>query len=516
MAKLLGSYNISGNISQLIELQDEYIINGQIYDRNSMSAKGLTFAPVNSAPGNDITVLKTMNVGSKALGRSNRSVLMDETDGNVTWILNHSRYAENSYYYTRLVKITRNGKDTKIEYGNTFSNASDNIIAEFVAQDDQFVYIAINQTADYSNSNVNCIYRISKINPASTTFQNFGNQTYNVLLQETPTTLYFLTNRMGSVNAFTAYNKTSNSLPTILTESGTGSTSHSFNSIPAILDDKSFYLVKNGSLFGLGNNYFIKYYTIDVNTNTVNAVNVDVDVKNSPNAKTLLNIVGGSSLNNTSELIYHKDGDKEYITWIRYSTIPTGSSGQLGVNQSFMLTFERVSNTQLKLVSEEYFTGMICRGIITNNGNKFIVTSFDSQLIFWTWDTNNKRFNQVSSFTGNLRNFGIDLYNNILVQENDNSLSLLTNSVPLNITAKYVKDNYDYLGAPINSSINVFAQNFLGQFLSATVELTIYGPAKFSDNNAKKIQVTTTQNGSINIPIVIDDSGILKVTVRAL
>lgn len=64
-------------------------------------------------------------------------------------------------------------------------------------------------------------------------------------------------------------------------------------------------------------------------------------------------------------------------------------------------------------------------------------------------------------------------------------------------------DDLIYEGNDINTSIKIYSTNYKGDYLAQKVRLTIKGDAKFTDQDAKSIEVTTLTTGELEIPVTI-------------
>lgn len=79
------------------------------------------------------------------------------------------------------------------------------------------------------------------------------------------------------------------------------------------------------------------------------------------------------------------------------------------------------------------------------------------------------------------------------------------------VEIEFEKEYYDYTGASINTYINFSAVNYLGNNFTGTFELTLSGPAVFTENSSTTLRFTYAGSGKQQIGLTI--TGASPITV---
>lgn len=97
-----------------------------------------------------------------------------------------------------------------------------------------------------------------------------------------------------------------------------------------------------------------------------------------------------------------------------------------------------------------------------------------------------------------------------LVDGTTDAINVFSDSVAATIQCSFAQSSYNYNGSDINSNISVEAFNVNGQRIVTNVQIRLTSPnVKFTDNTTVKT-VTTSSSGAVNVPIVVTGPGILN------
>ena len=116
MAKVLNSQTISSSISKLVELPNNYIINGQFYNKTNMSPSPLDFGFYPSSSKCEMIVNKMVFPKCDLAAKTTQGILPDGSSSNISYcvkngISNHS----DGYSYVTFFKTEKFGNDVKIK-----------------------------------------------------------------------------------------------------------------------------------------------------------------------------------------------------------------------------------------------------------------------------------------------------------------------------------------------------------------------------------------------------------------
>ena len=502
MAKLLNSVVMNGNIKKVVELADEYIINGQLYDKSTFVPKPMTFCSI-GAVSNESLFYKTTYIDyTYGAFRTDNNILVDSSDSDSVFFFDSGAYQASGLY-----KITKTANGEVVKYAKFAADTQTS--CQIISQTANKIYLLFHRTYDGASCYVACV---DKANMTFDYTTNFGNAKTKILY-ENDTFLYLATSCFNNGYFIQKFNKTTGGNVNLLDDSRTGFTVQSMPSTITIKDNVgTVYAVRDGIFANPSTrNVLIRKYVIDFSTEKVTASNVTLDTS-------ILNgKIFASITDNTAGVMYELlnvvDGDKKYISLVIYNA---GITPYLTLSNEAIYTFEVVDEDNFKLVNYQCLSPILYKSMIPLNNNKLLLLNNEDGIAFYNWDTVNKCYSKTSVYQVPTKVVGIDMNNNIWIQRRDNSMDLLANTLPTTIYALFDKDEYNFNGDDISSTITVYAQNYAGQYLSSTIQLSLIGQVKFTDTGLKTRTVTTSNLNKMQIPITITGAGLLNANFKLL
>lgn len=500
MAKILNSTLINGVVSKMVELPENFIINGSVYDKYTLSPNPYDFCPIYSgAQEMFLSKAAFINVAWPSKPVLN-GVLMDSVNPDITYIVTQGLLGGNP----TIRRITKTPNGTVDQLLVTLSSNS-NDECDFISQDNNRVYFYINRnSANYTSY----IGYFNKFDGSMSSINLNGNTPR--FLKETEIFIYLITETGSSLNMF-KYNKTNNTLTTLYSEAQ----NFYYNDFVASEIDSNgvFYVVKDGKDLGMIDHYIaVKKYVLDTVKDTVTASQVTLDQSLYPNGKILINT--GASLYVSHWLLKYNDSvtGKKYMTHV----IHNRGKVNIGLNQldSAMYTYEMIDNDNWKMVSYTSFSPTMYKAFLPVLNNQIFMLAHEASTHVYTWDSASTSYKKTASFDGTMTAIGMDTNNNMYVQYGDTSIEMMSNVMPTTVYADFELDTYNYQGADINTNIIAYVKNYMGQYLATSLTLTLYGNAKFTDSGLKTKTITTSNLNSINIPVTVYDTGLLRVTTK--
>lgn len=499
MAKVLNKMSINGSVMKMIEIGDEYIINGQLYDKNSFVPKPLQIAPIYGTAKFECSFYRKLYIEQTwNLNRSDRTFVIDKNDPNIIWLCVSHPYAT-----SKIIKVDK--KNTGIEITETNSYASANNI-EILSQDNDRLYLLEHNIASpYTN--------ISTINK-TTMIRDF---TYSTglgrykMISENNTFIYVAGHTwVGGKNTFRIhkYNKFTG-VGSIVHEDADNTAKNTVCLGSNMEPDGSMYVVKNNKPVSNVDEICIKKYKLNVSNDVVEKSTLSIDWKSYLPASIP---VIEDAYEISYEVFIVNDTDARYLNVIRYNN--GNGTVTLSPDRCSIYTFKILSNGNLEFVIETKLAPNIFNGVMPMYNNKLLLLVNGNGVQFFNWDSSSKQYKNTTGFNYPTRMVGIDMNNNIWIQQQDSSVDVLANTLPIQISADFVLQDYDYRGVDINTAVEVEASNFLGEFITSDLELTLIGPVKFVSNNSKKIMVTTSPTGKLNIPVIITGPGTVRVNTK--
>jgi hypothetical protein len=508
--KILNSTTINGNMSKLLETPDYFIINGQIYDKGTLSPLPLSFCPVNVSVNNEMILNQTAYVNSQwYLNHSNCQYILDSNDSNVSYVVVEGLAANNQCALVRLTKKPDGSiATTPCNLGNTYY-----CFVDILGQDAQKIYIMFYQSYGGYYSYIGYI---DKTTLAWTNLNlNCGN--YKVL-KMTDMYIYYAAQSVGTLNLqIMKYNKTNNTNTILYTDVKSGSTGYNFQTVVSDMDSNGvFYIKDDGKWFGMADHYMtIRKFILDTSKDTVVASVVNLDNSKWPNPQIMINVIN-AGFQNTNYMLNITDPNtsKKYIAILTYN----GGNQNIYLNpiDSQILVYEVTDPDNFKLVSWNSFNPIIYKTFLSINNNQTLLLAFENGVHIYTWNSGTTSFQKVSGMDNPMAAVGVDNNNNIYIQNKDTSIDMISNVMPINVYCDFEKDEYPYNSVNIDTNVILYVQNYQNKYLSSSVQLTLYGNCKFTSNNSRTITVTTSNLDKLSVPVSITGEGNLEVVYKIL
>lgn len=533
MAKILSSTSMTGNISKVIELPDEYIINGHVYDKNTFGPKPLEFCPVANYNNDSIWHNTVALDCSYVHNRTRNNVLIDSNDPTISYTsAMHHWGTGDARYHGATVPIHR-FRRTAAGVEQTAIGAADNYpVYHFISQNVDRVFVLANRRGGtdghFSYQRSPLIFAINKSTLAVELPGSLNGTTISraKILRDTPGFIYYCVTGNANTLLVGKYNKTTGAVTTLLNDTRGGWAMWQMVSdlvVRETIDGATgtrktigtFWATRDGFYKpdSAGNHFnCFRKYVIDLDTEIVTASDVNLDT-------TMLGPIPFATIfDNTAHASYdvfmHEDAGKRYMNLTVYDL--GLEQNNLNPDACALYTFLMNDDDNWKLVSQKKFKPIMYKGMLPMFSNKLLLFGNVDGIAFFNWNTATQSFERTAYYPMPVRQFGSDMNNNIWIQRTNKSVEILTNTLPIDVYADFVKDEYQYDSVDIASHVEVYARNYQGQYLTSTMELTLVGPVVFTDTGSKKRMVTTSNLNKLQIPVTITGTGMLSVNVKLL
>ncbi len=509
MAKILDSSAISGSISKMIETPDYFFINGQVYDKNTLSPDPFDFCPVTSSSLSEMSLYKTAYVnGQWEKQRTTNGYMSDCIDPSTCYVATQGTFGGSTAAIYKLTK-NENGTWTNIPYADW--GGSYTPFMDMISQDSDKIYYTIHRMVGGSYA---FIGQLNKTTMKSVAV-NLGDVGVIKILKDTEMYIYFTCSSIGggTVNVG-KYDKVANTIIWILVD--TLPVGKNYNFEASDMDDNGvFYSVRDGLGMGMSNNFVgVRKFVLDTLKDTVIVSNVNLDTSLYPVGK--IPFITDATMGVTHTLLKHTDTNtgKNYMTHVVYNG---GNAGNyISAADSALYTYEILDDSNWKLVSYTSFNPVIYRTCLPVLNNQIIMLAYESGCHMYMWDSGTASYKKVSSFDSPIGAVGIDDNNNIYVQYADTSIEMISNVMPVTVFADFEEDVYEYNGADISTNVIAYIKNYKGKYLSSSIQINLYGNCKFTDDGERVKTVTTTNLDKLVIPVTVYDTGNLRVSVKIL
>lgn len=507
MAKLLNNISLSTPTAKIVELADHYVINGQLYNKDSMTPIPLQFYPVQSSVTCELSLNQNAYVeGMFTKNRIINNIMVDSNDPSITYYCTQGIYSGGNCC---LHKSITNSDGTMKDFFNAGLGSSYRETLEPYSQDSETVYCLA--AGNYSYSYYSSIYYYNK-NTMLCEKALYGENNQLNLLKDTEGSSYFYVSSYNAPTAWvTKFDKSTKKFSSIFTEANTGGFLADY--MPSkIKPNGDFYVAKDG--FSLGcSDHFMRYrkYNLDYAKGVVVSTPVNVDMSAYPKGE--INI-SSKGISITHELIEYVDNGENFITHLIYNKSTTYNS--LLPSESAMYTYKIVDDLNWTLVSYTEFNPIVYRAALPLFNGKIIAMAFEKGCHIYNWDSGNKKYTKTASYDMPTISVGCDSSNNIYIHFKDGTVEMISNVMPTTIYCDFKQDNYNYTGEEIHTSVVISTKNISGNYLNCNMQVQLFGNVKFTDNGSKTKIVSTSNTGSVEIPVTIVDTGILRTSAKMI
>ena len=504
--KFLNNSCINGNISKLVELPDNYIINGQIYDKNTMYPITRQTLPIKSTDLNELNLLTTIFTNSiTGPSRIDNSTIMDSENYNVYYKITQN---VNNSSEAGIYRITNNNNNFDYTYSALCSGYGDHL--DIISQDTDNIYLLV-----YKSNNKSYILVVNKNKLIKTNEIALSDNYIMNILKDTANYIYLYSVNLVLTETIMRFNKNTKEITTIYNSPLTGNVTTQIR-IP-ILDNSNdeikFYSLQDAIYKKISKNHSFIYTknAFNISTSAFNQSVVNIELNGFDNE--ILNISTSISTSPMfSELLLYEntENNKKYITHFIYCNI-AGST--IDDKNNKMITYEIIDEDNWKVVDYVNFAPFIHRAILPINDNNTLLALRNEGCDIYSWSFVNNKYEVINSIESAMISAGLDSNNNIFIEKGDTSVELINKAVPIYLFADFEKDVYDFNYDDIETNIIVYAKNFENKYISTPVQLQLLGNVKFKDDGLK-IKTTSTTNSEMKIPVVITGAGRFQVLIK--
>lgn len=509
MAKILGTDSIRNSIPKMVELKDEFVINGQVYNKSNMTPKPfqtLAFQDVVSGLLDPIMYDSIFVTNTKTAGtvpRNSDSIVVDNINPDVTYVLSSTNTTS-----TYLFKITKSNSNYKLERILVLNgvNAYYGGSSKIICQDDDYVYVftSISSNDSYAYNN-----RITQINKTSMSIisTNLSRGRSSVIYNDNVYIYIAAIGENGSLK-IDKYSKDAVTLSTIYTGSpitNSYSIKMAINSCNVSDDTLWFYYFVDVVGSDLQHRFTPKKCVINMLTNQVDILDVEIDFNNFQTELIL------PAFTNNQTFIFEKltilSNDGMYISLMPYTIGPLVMEESI----NYIYTFKSENNNEkLKLVSMVKLP-MEYKALLSFNNNNSVIFANDCLVTFFKWDDSLKLYKETGRYQDSIAFVSRDMNNTIWIQNKDTSVEQFSPTIPTEICVQFEGNNYEYINDDINTKLLVYCKNFNNEYITSNLTLTLTGNIKFAMNGLKTLTISTTNSGVMEIPVIITGASLIGV-----
>lgn len=490
MAKILDATIINGIVPRMLETSDTFIINSQVYKKETLEPIKLNAIYIGSSDVDLVmnTSCKT-NLNLNDEYYSQNTIIIDKYNPEYSFSINVERSGA-----LKIQKFKTNN-DSTISLEKEYSGSASISYINIYSQDVNYIYAV---ASDSTHSHY--IFKVDKksFSIARTTIT--GGYSKIRMIKETPIYSYYAYSNSADNFYIGRYNKSNNSKTDIYNDNGTKTTGfYSFFRPMTTNDNEVLALRANKSWNELGiDNIILKKYIIDYDYEKVYSKNIELDCSMIP--KGLISRL--ETYTYFTETFYFKKNDNEYFSfWNKYDK---------------MLYLAAKTSENIYTIIQVYELSNSYYGVVPYNNGETLMMYNSSSIDFISFRDIEERYELVTALRGSFTTIGIDKNNTIWIQDNDGSVEMVGLNVPTIAEALFIDQELNYRNEDIETYIEVFCKNFNGNLIETDVEVFLNGPIKFSDTESKNKKIKTSANNTIRIPVTIFNSGLVETNVKII
>lgn len=529
MALVLKADSSTTNIPKVIETKNGMVFYGHYYNKNNLAPIALEQFIIGGAKSVLNTNKRVMPAAPAncSMVFNDDTIIADEYEPNIFYSIIYNTGASN-YNLIKYKEI-----ENKIEFIKSVNLAL--YYDKYLGQDENYLYFAFKSSKTIQNyiyvgsgsaSNQVCAYsQIAKINKKTLAFSQIGEYLYFygfnsvvsihscIKIFEDENYIYcggftnLIPNGIYLQRSILKFNihrivKSSSSIQTVKTD------------IIEMNRDGIYNFINNKDIFKISDNVIGFYLVVLTNTSyPLRLIKLKLNETVVGNIATVENVTFTWNEDKKSlsafpdgpwysyETFITKVGDKSFVSLIMYQNANQYVAAQIA-NQG-IYTFEMTEANKLKLTDYNRISDSVIKGYLLSKDRRLLIIATATNTIFMKFDEEAGYYKITNTIEPVAYCVGLDLSERVWIMKSDAEVDVYSMSDTTDFSMIFEKDYYDYTGTDIKTFITIKAKNFMGEAISLPIELTIDGNAVFEDSNSKTIKVTTSNEDTIDIPIII-------------
>lgn len=269
-----------------------------------------------------------------------------------------------------------------------------------------------------------------------------------------------------------------------------------------------YYTIKDNYLQSGIHEYCFYKIKLDVATDTATQEVVNINLNGF-----VLDTAPGETLSGIGEGVYHtlntlEVNNKKYILCTIHST----PNFNYYPNQHKHIVFE-VTDTEI-IVKDVIAFPNGCKGVLEYINSNTLVFLYTDSIAFYKFDSTKEKYILTYRKAGIFNTIGFDTLNRFYMQHNTAAIDVITSMNACILKADFTDEYYTSINT--DTEISFYAKNFLDEYLSTDVKITLLGPVQFKDDKSKTKIVKTSDAGIKTLPVTITGSGRIEVIITQL
>ena len=142
-------------------------------------------------------------------------------------------------------------------------------------------------------------------------------------------------------------------------------------------------------------------------------------------------------------------------------------------------------------------------GFIYDESKEHLIVAKQNSFQILKFNQTTQKYESTNFEITNCYSVGLDELQRLWYIKTDSSVHMINLEDAQSVEIEFEKEYYDYTGTSINTYINFSALNYLGEEFTGIFELTLSGPAVFTENSGTTLRFTYAGSGKQQIGITI-------------
>lgn len=155
-----------------------------------------------------------------------------------------------------------------------------------------------------------------------------------------------------------------------------------------------------------------------------------------------------------------------------------------------------------------------CYGSLNNSDTSHQIWYMSNCILFCNFNEKTEKMVCTYRKAGVYMQVGLDSLNRIILQTPSSIIEILTDVNSCILEADFDKELYNKTDKDtVDTIVNFYAKNYLDEYMETNVKLTLIGPVLFKENNSKELVISTLKTGIRTVPVTITGVGNIEVII---
>ena len=134
--------------------------------------------------------------------------------------------------------------------------------------------------------------------------------------------------------------------------------------------------------------------------------------------------------------------------------------------------------------------------------------------LFYSFNEDTQEFVQIFKLGGTFISAGFDTLGRFIAQHTNGAVEIFSETNASILKADFNDEIYNLDDKQeIDTTVSFFAKNYLDEYIETSVKLTLIGPVIFKENNKNTLSISTLKSGIRTVPVTITGNGNIEVII---